>query len=137
MKAFIAAFSATLLGAVMLVAALPAAAAAGPIDCTSGCEIVPCTTNYCTVWRCDSGGCLIVGGYESRLPRSRITPGSANRPQAFAAVCDATNKQPCAIKTCTGGECAVSLFDGKAFVPIGRVEDIDSLVEKATQQLRR
>jgi hypothetical protein len=78
MRALITTLLGTMLGMAMLMAA-PAARASGPTDCTSGCEIVTCDATYCTVWHCDSGGCLIVGGYARKQPQSQPAAGPANR----------------------------------------------------------
>ena len=110
----------------------PPAKAADPIDCTSGCNIVTCSGNYCTVWHCDSGGCIIVGGYELKPTKheSIIGPG---QPAAFDGVCDVNGNKACAIKTCANGSCSISLFDrkSKSFVPIGETQDVDSMIKKA------
>lgn len=109
----------------------PVANAADPTDCTSGCEIATCASSYCTVSHCDAGKCLAVGGYDRIQPESNLVPEAGSPPMAFGAVCDVAAKQACAIKTCADGECSISVFDGKFFVAVGQVKDVDKLIEKA------
>jgi hypothetical protein len=136
MKSIFVSMMAVLLGFAFAIAP-PPAKASGPIDCTSGCEIVTCDATYCTVWHCDSGGCLVVGGYARTQPHTQLAPSSKDHPQAFDSVCDVSRKQACAIKTCAGGECSISVFDGKGFVPVGHVKDVDQMIENANKAIRK
>ena len=135
MKGFIATLASVLLGAMMVMMS-PPARADGPIDCTNGCEIVTCTATYCDVWHCDTSGCIRVGGYQRNRPRSQIAP-TEKHPAAFSAVCDVSGKQACAVKSCANGQCTVSLFDGRSFVPVGRIEDVDSLINRANRSIQK
>lgn len=137
MKSFIVSMMAVVLGFAFYVAP-PPAKATGPIDCTNGCDIVTCDATYCTVWHCDSGGCIITGGYARRsppVPNNVVT----DKPAAFAGVCDITGRSSCAVKTCANGSCSISLFDrkSKAFVRIGQTDDVDKLIDKANSTLNR
>jgi hypothetical protein len=92
---------------------------------------------YCTVWHCDSTGCQITGGYyKKESPPAPAIMGS-ERPAAFSAVCDIQGKKPCAIKTCANGQCQIKLFDGKAFIPVDTVQDVDKVIDKANAEIRR
>jgi hypothetical protein len=138
MKSLIVSVLAVLLGIAFYVAPTPVKAA-GPADCTNGCEIVTCSGNWRTVWHCDSGGCLIVGGYGKR--KGPPAPGIAipAKPAAFDAVCGTNSRNACAIKTCANGSCSISLYDrkSKSFVRIGEMNDVEKMIYKANSTLNR
>lgn len=112
-----------------------------PKDCTKGCTIVTCSGSVCMVWYCDSAGCRIIGDYR-RPPVKEQSIGEqgigalSDRPAAFDRVCDASRPNTCAIKTCSGAMCSILAFDGKDFVPIGQVENVDYLLKQAAPQLK-
>ena len=109
-----------------------------PIDCTNGCTIVTCEGSTCWVWQCDSSGCRITGSYRRKAPPAqRLTSASlAGKPRAFDQVCEVRGESACTYKTCQAGECTVSMFNGKDFVQVGRVQDLDAMIERARKQMQ-
>jgi hypothetical protein len=108
-----------------------------PIDCTGGCTIVTCDGSTCWVWQCDASGCRIAGSYRrTSPPAQKLAPSNLiEQPRAFSQVCEVQGNAPCTFKTCQDGQCTVSLFDGEDFVPVGRVEDMDTLIRRASERL--
>ncbi|HEX7111086.1 MAG TPA: hypothetical protein VF216_01485 [Mizugakiibacter sp.] len=131
------AFCCFVLGLLALSVTPAARADTGPIDCTNGCTIVTCATTPCTVWHCDSNGCIPVGQYQ-RIPHPQAAPQPQASVQqykpAFDQVCDIAGKQPCAVKTCQGDRCTILMFDGKSFVTVGQVDNVEKMIERANTQ---
>lgn len=78
----------------LFTALLPSPARAqNPIDCSSGCYIITCNTQLCTLWRCDASGCEYVSGWDRELAEGPLSVGrevkaSASSPEvAYASVC--------------------------------------------------
>jgi hypothetical protein len=99
--------------------------------------IVICEGALCAVWQCEPGGCAGIGQY-TKIARPSLAPQASEptfqgQPAAFDQVCEGHGKQACAIKVCNGPTCSVSAFDGKRFVPVGKVDNIDYLIEHATK----
>ncbi len=136
MKYLLAPLLSLVLG-LMLMVVPHRAEAASPIDCTAGCTIVTCQGTLCTVWQCDTQGCTRIGQYtriiRPQLAQSKAEPTLQGQAQAFDQVCDGKGKQACAMKVCDGPTCTVSAFDGKRFVPVGKVDNIDYLIEQVTK----
>ncbi len=136
MKRLLAPILSMLIG-LMLVAVPHRAAAASPVDCTAGCTIVTRHEATSLVWQCDRQGCTRVGQY-TQIIRPQVAPAKAEpelqgQAQAFDQVCDGKGKQACAMKVCDGPTCTVSAFDGKHFIPVGKRDNIDYLIEQATK----
>lgn len=80
----------------LFTALLPSPARAeAPIDCSSGCYIITCNTQLCTLWRCDKNGCQYVSGWDRELAEGPLSLGqkpkasTASPEVAYASVCPA------------------------------------------------
>ena len=120
----------------------PSANAEGIEDCSEGCEIVTCDAGgICTIWYCDASGCKPIGVYtrpRAVKPQGGIDAGTSAlpaRPEAFAEVCEAGQKNPCAFKVCKDGRCDLHIFDGQSFVPVATTDDASRLLEQARKEL--
>lgn len=52
------------------------------------------------------------------------------RSQPFDLICEVDGKQPCEFKVCEGSSCTVSAFDGQRFVVVGKIDNLDYLIEQ-------
>lgn len=53
--------------------------------------------------------------------------------QAFDLVCDSADNRACEFKACDGPTCTIWGFDGERFVAIGKVDNIDYLIDQMTK----
>jgi len=86
---------ATLLAALALFSAFAPspARAQSPIDCSSGCYIITCNAQLCSLWRCDASGCHYVTGWDREVAEGPLSAGRADKAPAsapevaYASVC--------------------------------------------------
>jgi hypothetical protein len=102
-----------------------------------GCDVATCDAAYLHGLALRFDRCQITGGYYKKKSPPAPAIMASERPAAFSAVCDIQSKKPCAIKTCANGQCQIKLFDGKAFVPVDTVQDVDKVIDRADAEIRR
>lgn len=99
----------------------------GVQDCTNGCNISTCDSKgTCTVWHCDSHGCVVVGSYQQIGPDARSTVGGAVAVHAYDDIAFA--------KTCSGDRCMLYQLTPTKVTQMGYVENLDEIVKRLRAQ---
>ena len=100
----------------------PGPARAEPIyDCTNGCNVVTCTGDICSVWRCDAKGCHLLTTYHRTKPKAQ----SASARGKSAVPADEVDY----VKVCpTGSGCRLYEVTAREALLLGTFDNLDDLV---------
>ncbi len=117
-------FASVLASLALLLALAPSPARAqAPIDCSSGCYIVTCNTQLCSLWRCDAKGCEWITGWDRQLAEGPLSIGqAANSPAKTPAVAH--------VSVCPPGErCDLYEITATEALRLGSFDNMSDLVQ--------
>lgn len=106
----------------------PAAAltlASTPVqDCSSGCTIMTCDGNVCTIWYCSgSTGCVVEGRFIRQVPEAQRQMSTPSNPPPGNKIAY--------VKTCqTDTLCNLYALSGSKAVLVGTFDNIDGAAER-------
>ena len=108
---------------VLTLGLMPGVVRAEPIyDCTNGCNVVTCTGDICSVWRCDARGCTLLTTYHRNLPKAQGTSARAKP----AAPVDEVDY----VKVCPEGSgCRLYEVTARNALLLGTFDNLDELVK--------
>lgn len=109
--------------AVFTLGLAPGTARAEPIyDCTNGCNVVTCTGDICSVWRCDSRGCTLLTTYHRTQPKAQAS-GTRAKPAAPVDEVDY-------VKVCPAGSgCRLYEVTASEALLLGTFDNLEELVK--------
>lgn len=106
----------------------PARANPQPIECSNGCQIITCNNSYCTLWKCDSGGCRFVTSWPVETAEDPLAKGAdpslQRAPAAQATPPDIVYAKVCA----PGRDCELYQLTPADVVHLGSFDNIDDAV---------
>lgn len=146
-----------LLVVLMLVYAVPASADGDKevFRCDSGCTVITCDTDVCTVYECENGSCEEIGHYpnpDSGSGSSASSSVTAENPddvgngltkqgEAITPIYGAGGglncaQNRCVIKTCSSLECSLVGFDSGEIFLLGTANNDDTVFESIAKDFK-